>query len=247
MSSVVTTLDVSRKTLIVIAAVVSSFFAPAMRCSGFVPGASPAPRICGMTVTPVSKPDNPSASCGNTTRARARTPIGLPPPCRSMADVQSPSTAGCAATRRKESTMTTAFSVRKTATSTTAMPIASWNPRRNTAPSRTISRSVIGRFALCRACGMSGFSTACAAASAADRVIVMMNAVPAKPSSTRTNSLPAHQGSSRSSIAIEPSPRKLSDATRRYTGSAPKSVRSTSTSVATGEMNPAAIAAMAGW
>ena len=60
-----------------------------------------------------------------------------------------------------------------------------------------------------------GFSTACALASAADSVMVMRKSVAAKPSSTRTNSLPFQNDSSRSSIAIEPSPRGLSRATRR--------------------------------
>ncbi len=52
-------------------------------------------------------------------------------------------------------------------------------------------------------------------ASAADRVIVMMKSVAAKPSSTSTKSLPAHLGRTRSSIAIEPWPCGLSRATRR--------------------------------
>ena len=95
------------------------------------------------------------------------------------------------------------------------MPIASLKPRRKTAPSSRISSSVTQRCAPAKAFGTSGLLTACSAASAADSVIVMMNAVPANPSSARTNSLPPHQGSSRSSIAIEPSPRKLSLATRR--------------------------------
>ena len=63
--------------------------------------------------------------------------------------------------------------------------------------------------------GTSGFWMACAAASAADKVIVIMKSVAANPSSTSTKSLPPHQGSRRSSIAIEPSPLKLSRATRR--------------------------------
>ena len=63
--------------------------------------------------------------------------------------------------------------------------------------------------------GAKGFSMACADASAADRVMVIMKSVAAKPSSTRTNSLPAHHGRNRSSIAIDPEPRKLSRATRR--------------------------------
>ena len=63
--------------------------------------------------------------------------------------------------------------------------------------------------------GTYGFSTMCAVASAADSVIVMMKSVAAKPSRTRTKSLPFQNGSSRSSIAIEPSPCGLSSATRR--------------------------------
>ena len=45
--------------------------------------------------------------------------------------------------------------------------------------------------------------------------MVMRKSVAAKPSSTRTNSLPFQNDSSRSSIAIEPSPCGLSAATRR--------------------------------
>ncbi|SIH62205.1 Uncharacterised protein [Mycobacteroides abscessus subsp. abscessus] len=96
-------------------------------------------------------------------------------------------------------------------------------------------------------CGVYGFSAMCAVASAAERVIVIMKSVTANPSRTRTNSLPAHHGSSFSSIMIEPAPRKLSCATRRYTGSAPNSVTSTRTIVAIGERSPAASAAIAGW
>ena len=54
--------------------------------------------------------------------------------------------------------------------------------------------------------GAYGFAIAWAVASAADRVMVMMKSVAANPSSTSTNSLPPHQGSRRSSMAIEPSP-----------------------------------------
>ncbi len=60
-----------------------------------------------------------------------------------------------------------------------------------------------------------GFSIRWALASAAERVIVMMKSVAAKPSSASTNSLPFQKLSSRSSIAIEPSPCGLSSATRR--------------------------------
>ncbi len=60
-----------------------------------------------------------------------------------------------------------------------------------------------------------GFSIRWAVASAADRVMVMMKSVAAKPSRASTNSLPFQKVSSRSSIAIEPSPCGLSSATRR--------------------------------
>ena len=94
---------------------------------------------------------------------------------------------------------------------------------------------------------MNGFSTRWAVASAADSVMVIRKSVAAKPSSTSTNTLPAQRGSNRSSMAMEPSPRKLSLATQRYTGSAPNSVSSTSTMVAIGDRKPAARAAMPGW
>ena len=45
--------------------------------------------------------------------------------------------------------------------------------------------------------------------------MVMMKSVAAKPSSTSTNSLPPHHGSSFSNMASEPEPLKLSRATRR--------------------------------
>ena len=77
--------------------------------------------------------------------------------------------------------------------------------------------------------------------------MVMTKSVAAKPSSTSTNSLPDHRPSNRSSMAIEPWPWGLCCATRRYTGSAPKRVRATSTRVASGLSRPAASAAMPGW
>jgi hypothetical protein len=67
----------------------------------------------------------------------------------------------------------------------------------------------------CSASGTCGFSTRCAVASAADSVIVIRKSVAANPSSARTNSLPFQKDSSRSSIAIDPSPRGPSSATRR--------------------------------
>lgn len=105
---------------------------------------------------------------------------------------------------------------------------------------------MIQMFAPSSDAGAKGFSTTCAAASAADSVIVIMKSVAANPSSTRTNSFPAHHGRSRSSIAMEPSPCGDSLATRRYTGSAPPSVSAIRTRVASGDRSPAASAAMPG-
>ncbi|MEO5709294.1 MAG: hypothetical protein ABIQ59_05695 [Nocardioidaceae bacterium] len=88
-------------------------------------------------------------------------------------------------------------------------------PRRNTAPSRASSPSVMATAWPASRSGTLGFSMMCAVASAADRVIVIRRSVAAKPSSTRTNSLPFQNESSRSNIAIEPSPCGDSSATRR--------------------------------
>jgi hypothetical protein len=95
------------------------------------------------------------------------------------------------------------------------MPMASLNPRRNTAPSAARNTKVTSTAWPSKKSGANGFSSTCADASAADRVIVMRKSVQAKPSITSTNSLPAHQGNDFSSIAIEPSPCGLSRATRR--------------------------------
>ena len=78
----------------------------------------------------------------------------------------------------------------------------------------------------------------CAVASAADSVMVMMKPVAAKPRRQSTSALPRHRGSSFSRIAMLPWPCGLSSATRRYIGSAPKRVRRTRTSVASGERKP---------
>ena len=102
--------------------------------------------------------------------------------------------------------------------------MASPKPRRNTAPSSSDEDERDEHPMPWRKAGANGFSTMCAVASAADSVIVMMKSVATKPSSTRTKSLPRQHDSSRSSMAIEPSPCGLSAATRRYTGSAPSSV-----------------------
>ena len=95
------------------------------------------------------------------------------------------------------------------------MPIASAKPRRKTTPSRATRKSATSTFCPCRKDGANGFSMACAAASAAERVMVMRKSVRAKPSRTRTKSLPHQNGKSRSSMAIDPWPCGLSRATRR--------------------------------
>lgn len=112
MTRVVTALEVTRKTLIVVAAVASILFSPRIRASGRRPGLSPFLSICGITVTPVSQPERPSASRGNTSSATAMIPNGLPPPCCSIASPRWVKTVGWANAMAKAFTMTTAFSVR---------------------------------------------------------------------------------------------------------------------------------------
>src|SRR5215217_3534758 len=65
--------------------------------------------------------------------------------------------------------------------------------------------------------------------------MVMIQEVATNPRRTNTNVLPRQNGSSFSSMAIEPWPCGLSAATRRYIGSIPSSVRATISSVANGE------------
>ena len=60
------------------AAVVSSFRAPSIRPAGFSSVSPARPRICGITATPVSKPDRPRASLGKTSSAMATTMSGFP-------------------------------------------------------------------------------------------------------------------------------------------------------------------------
>ncbi len=68
--------------------------------------------------------------------------------------------------------------------------MASVNPLRNTAPSSDTSSSVTSTSCPLSPLGQNGFSSMCAVASAAERVMVMMKSVAAKPSSTSTSSLP---------------------------------------------------------
>jgi len=93
----------------------------------------------------------------------------------------------------------------------------------------------------------NGFSTACLAASADERVMVMTKAVLANPMSSSTATLPFQPVSSFSSIATEPRPMYERRATAAYVGRAPKSVTNTTSAVATGERTPAARNAMPGW
>jgi hypothetical protein len=69
MSAVVITLEVIRNTLIITAAVVSSRRVPRIRPSGSSSVSAGSPAICGITATPVSNPDRPNASLGNTNSA----------------------------------------------------------------------------------------------------------------------------------------------------------------------------------
>ena len=77
-SNVVTKLVVIRKTLMITAAVVSSRRVPLIRPAGFCSVSVSAPVTSGMTATPVSNPDRPSASLGNTSRATPIMTSGLP-------------------------------------------------------------------------------------------------------------------------------------------------------------------------
>ncbi len=149
-------------------------------------------------------------------------------------------------TSTSPTTVITAFSARNTPTSGMATLTASLNPSRNTNPRISSRITVISTAWPPRKCGRYGFSAMCTVASAADRVIVMIQDVATKPSRTSTNNLPYQNGSRSSSIATEPWPFGLSWATRRYIGSMPSRVSATISSVASGDSAPAASAAMAG-
>ena len=95
---------------------------------------------------------------------------------------------------------------------TTARPIASLNPFRKMAQSRTSSTSV-NRTGWLKLFGTNGLPMMWAVASAADRVMVMTKSVAAKPSRQSTNALPFHRGRSSSSIEMLPCPFGLAIAT----------------------------------
>jgi len=89
--------------------------------------------------------------------------------------------------------------------------MASLKPLIKTAAKRVIRPSVIPMFTAvglkpCSAPCMRGFSTICAVASAAERVMVIMKSVATKPSRIRIKNFPFHHERSAASIEIEPSP-----------------------------------------
>jgi S-adenosyl methyltransferase len=92
----------------------------------------------------VSKPDRPRASLGKATSATPITASALE--CSPVSvDHQLVTWAEPVATWTRASPTATAFSARYTPTSTTAIPIASPNPRRNTAASSTSVTASWGR------------------------------------------------------------------------------------------------------
>jgi hypothetical protein len=123
------------------AAVRSSFFVFRIRPSGFSSVSVASPRTSGITATPVSKPDRPSASFGN--RMMAIAPIITGSPWRAnSAAFHSITSCGW---RRISCTLfitTMTFMARYRPTSPIASVIASRNPRRKIPPRTTSSRSV---------------------------------------------------------------------------------------------------------
>ena len=93
------------------AAVVSSLCAPRIRPTGWLGSSSGLPLICGMTATPVSKPERPRASFGNTSSATPTTRNGLPF-CWNMALHQSSIADGCWNTCTMEVDTTTTLRAR---------------------------------------------------------------------------------------------------------------------------------------
>ena len=93
------------------AAVVSSRRVPGMRPAGSCSVSVGAPRTCGITATPVSNPDRPSASFGNTSSATA-TIISGSACCAVSALVQSATTTGWPTTWASATATTTRLSAR---------------------------------------------------------------------------------------------------------------------------------------
>ena len=105
-SNVVTNALVIRNTLMITAATVSSRLVPRIRPRGRSSVSVAPPRTWGITATPVSNPERPSASWGNTISATATIMIGSPC-CSVSAAPQSGTTDGCVATCHRDTPMTT--------------------------------------------------------------------------------------------------------------------------------------------
>ena len=111
MRSVVTRLLATRNRLIVTAAVTRSFRVLRIRPSGFDSVSVGAPWTSGMTATPVSNPERPSASFGNTRIATAAIAHGLPCAAQRFC-CHSATRCGRAATWENAHPTTTAFRAR---------------------------------------------------------------------------------------------------------------------------------------
>jgi hypothetical protein len=118
------------------AAVASNLRVLRMRPAGLASASSSLPRTRGMTATPVSKPERPSAILGKSSRAMPSATQGFP--CSVItAPHHEPSRSPRLVTSRRARPITTRFSARYKATIATAIPIASLKPFRNTPPRAT--------------------------------------------------------------------------------------------------------------
>ncbi len=194
------------------AAVRSSVLVCLMRDCSTACGSAPSPATSGITATPVSNPDMPSASFGKYQSEKASTMNGFDCWC-TMFRPHSVIATGSVHMATSSYPMTTTFSARYAATSMTAIQIASRNPLRKIAPSSATSTSVRASW-WCIQGGTNGFSTTCCVASAAESVMVMTKSVAANPSRHRTNALPRQRGRRSSSTDRLPWPCGLSDAMR---------------------------------
>ena len=182
-----------------------SFRVARMRPIGTAEASSPgSPSTNGMTDTPVSKPERPSASLGKMIADARRRAVQSPRACRPARQVWTRS--GCRTISIRPRTRTMKFRAMYGIATRIATRIASRNPLMKTNPRSASRPSVSASRWLPRYGCRIGFSTACCAASAADRVMVMTKSVAANPKRARTNIFPVHSGRSASSMAIEPWP-----------------------------------------
>ena len=144
------------------AAVVSSRWVPRIRPSGEASVSPASPRTCGITATPVSKPDMPSASLGKTSSATATIISGLPC-CVVSAVVQSRDHVGLAYDVPDRDADDHHVERRYGATRATARPMASVNPRRNTAAQQREQDQGDHQLVAAEPRLDVGFSTRCAA------------------------------------------------------------------------------------